>query len=201
MGLNGEADIINNLFVGNNVTGTGGGAVYAFSEYPSDTYASIVNNTFVSNWTTGGNPDLGKGGAVLGRCYNQYSTTELTLVNNIFYNNRARDNLSGNSAARDLLANVTLRFCGAYSDIDGSESYHYLNITPDADSITHVVGTGDPPIFSAGYHLSSPGPVYTPLDQGHDLGSTPYDKVPLDDLDGLPRPAGDCTDMGCYETQ
>ena len=55
----------------------------------------------------------------------------------------------------------------------------------------------------ANYHLNPSGPACTPMDHGHDRDpdDPPYDRVPLEDLDGLSRPAGECTDMGAYEAQ
>ena len=55
-------------------------------------------------------------------------------------------------------------------------------------------------MFVAGYYLAVPGPCYTPLDRGHDQDASPYDTVPLEDLNGVSRPQGDCTDMGACET-
>jgi len=32
-------------------------------------------------------------------------------------------------------------------------------------------------------------------------GNAPYDRVPLEDIEGTARPQGSRTDMGCYETE
>jgi hypothetical protein len=59
--------------------------------------------------------------------------------------------------------------------------------------------TNDPSMFVDGYHLAIPGPSYSPRNRGHDRDVAPYDTVPLEDLDGVARPQGTCTDMGAYE--
>jgi len=208
--FNSTVDVINNLFVENEVTGTGGGAVYAYSVarlYPHKyCRAWIINNTFVENWALDiPSVSNGNGGAVLARCQDANSSTELTLINNVLYENRGsgwqRSTSTGNSVWLDVLSVGSLLYCGAYSSVAGTATYHYMMITPGAGCITQQIVSGDPPIFTDGWRLSLSGPWYTPLDHGHDRGSSPYDKVPLDDLAGVERPQGTYTDMGAFEAQ
>ena len=200
---NSDLDIINNLFVGNQVIGAGGGAIYAesiWSFYASPTSANIVNNTFVENSATSEDPNYGRGGALVTYCNDYRIRTEVTLVNDIFYKNTARDSYAGNSIWLGEYSTGSLLFSGGFSDVSGSESYHYVNITPGTGCITEQILPQDPAMFVAGYYLAVPGPCYTPLDRGHDQDASPYDTVPLEDLNGVSRPQGDCTDMGACET-
>ena len=210
--------LINNLFVQNQVIGTGGGAMYAEGIWPYSTYANIVNNTFAENQAINSDQYNGNGGAVRAFSNDYRVTADLTLVNNIFYKNKARDWDQawsvGNSLYMGEYCTGSLLFSGAFSDVSGSESYHYVNITPDAGCITGLIGPNDPPMFVNGYHLKTSTPFYTPtpMDHGLDPGENQYfSGVPAIYLDGLPRPInistvtpngdGGCCDMGAYEAQ
>jgi hypothetical protein len=158
---------------------------------------------------------------VLGLSYNEYALTDLTLVNNIFYNNRAwnwqQSSSAGNSVALDSLSVGLVLFSGAFSGVSGSQAYHYLNVTPGTGCITEQILQNDPPMFvdegADDYHLKTSTPFYTPtpIDHGLDPGQNQYfSGVPEIDLDGLPRPvdistvtngAGGSCDMGAYEAQ
>ena len=199
--------VANNLFVKNKAKGTGGGAIDGHQ-----CTASVVNNTFVENGAIERDPYEANGGAVLLRGW----ATSGVLVNNIFYRNVAQGRSVGNSVACVFFATGSVLFCGAYSEISADDAYHYLVAEPGAGCFNHLVET-DPPedsIFvdegEGDYHLVLPAPEYTPVDQGHDPGGTPYHTVPSADLEGLKRPVdidtvtngtGGSSDMGAYEAQ
>ena len=101
--------------------------------------------------------------------------------------------------------------------MSGSDSsvWHYSGVTPGEGCYVHLIQVSDMPLFvdapNEDYHLRLPGPSYTPIDQGHNPDTSPYDSVPGLDLDGLHRPvdisgvvnAGSSayTDMGACERQ
>lgn len=205
--------ISNNLFVGNHVAGAGGGGIQALESKPT-----IVNNTFVGNsadldpvYLVGGN-----GGAILVR----FSDNPL-IINNIFFKNKAWDwsnssSTSGNSVACREFGTATLLYCRAFSDVTGSDTlaYHYSGATIGEGCGVQLILVTDTALFvdegSGDFHLRLPGPSYTPMDKGHDLGISSYDKVPTVDLEGYARPvdisgvtngSGGSTDMGAYERQ
>lgn len=206
------ADIINNLFVENQVTGTGGGAIAAQSSSGS-TIANIINNTFVENQAFALEQDDGNGGAVLA-LGSLGSTAVLTLVNNIFYKNKAHFSANtGNSVACLLSSSASLLFCSAFSEASDQCGYHYSGLS-SGDGCYCALLQGNGSIFideqGADYRLDVTGPWYTPIDKGHNPAAVPYSLVPDIDLDGLPRNvnistisdgSGGWWDMGAYEAQ
>jgi hypothetical protein len=172
----------------------------------------------VENEATNTGYGQGNGGAVLIR-RDQYGYASGVLVNNIFYNNLGHGPANkGNSVAcygYPDPATASVYYCDAFPDMLDPD-YHY---TPP----WVTVGPGNlyvDPLFvnsASNFHLQYPGQsVTSPMDWGHDLGDSPYDKVPATDWHGLPnvrpvdiddqlapnRPyATDTTDMGCYERQ
>ena len=197
--------IDNNLFVRNHVAGTGGGGVQV-----RDSDSVIINNTFVENCASNTTSTNGNGGAILVR----NATANPLIINNIFYDNTARDANAGNSVACRESATASIFYCGAFSHVSGSDSaYHYSLVTPGTGCSVHRIYTGDTPIFvdeaNDDYHLRLPGPAYTPIDQGHDPDSSQYDKVPAADFDGhlrvdiptVTNGSGGYCDMGAFERQ
>ena len=200
--------IKNNLFIHNRASGEedlGGGAIYA-----EDSEARIVNNTFVENCvgtlTEGGSfPAPGSdiwadveleafGGAVHVTGPNQ-TTRRVTLVNNIFYDNRAGE---GDGVAGTAYGLADVSYCAAYrvTDPPGSQSNNY---THSANSECNP-GTGllylDPSFSNpaAGYYWlqSSSGA----RGQGTTLTYN------TSDINGFPRPGTDSAyDMGAYESE
>jgi hypothetical protein len=198
-----DVTIVNNLFVGNYVTGlTGGGGVQARESSPV-----IVNNTFVDNRAT-----AGRGGAILLR-----SSGHGLIINNIFYKNKAKywDQPSNPLSSGHSVAcgeggvTASVSFCDAFSDLSATSSYHYKQV-PSTDNCIFV-----DPLFvdeaEQDYHLQlPPSGLATPIDKGHNPGVAPYDTVPLCDLERKLRPVDDTVvpnagtefaDMGAYETQ
>lgn len=165
-----------------------------------------MNNTFAENEALSQLPASGYGGAVLARGSAQSAFIYPILVNNIFCNNLANGLNNGNSVYPygSLFVAGTLLYNGAFSDISDSASYHYSSLTPGLGCFFGLLHGWDPPLFVGlnDYHLNTTSPVYSPspIDAGHAHGASPYDLVPADDLDGLPRQSSP-PDMGCYETQ
>jgi len=124
---------------------------------------------------------------------------------------------AGNSVACTEGGRATILHCGAFSDVSGSDTntYHYLGGTVGAGCYVQRILQGDTPIFvdeaNGDLHLRLPGPAYTPIDKGHNPGSSPYGTVPALDLDVNVRPVdipnigndgGNAfCDMGAYEKQ
>ena len=188
--------VVNNIFRGNKAGN--GGAIY--TQYTP----VIVNNTFVDN-QAGSTATPGIGGAVAAD--SQYACP--LLVNNVFCGNLAINSLgTGNSVACRQFGNAIVRYCWAYSDVTGSDTlpYHYIlggSSMIGTECSVYYLSLGS--IFvnelSHDYHLASPGPLYTPIGQGHDpvSGDPVYSAIPSRDYDRLPRSVS--TDMGAYEVQ
>lgn len=120
--------VVNNVFVhnhtpGNAEYGAGGGGLQAYCSP-----AAIVNNTFVENYVgTGTWPSITPavyGGAIHVRWPDEYGTAEsVSIVNNIFYGNRAG---FGNSVACTNFGVAAISYCDAWST--ASASYHYYDV-------------------------------------------------------------------------
>jgi len=202
-----SAVIKNNLFIHNRATGwndLGGGAIYA-----EDSEARIVNNTFVENCVgtlseNGQFPAEGEdiwadvtlaayGGAVHVTRFGS-STRQVTLINNILYDNKAA---SGTAVACTAGGVAAVSYCDAYHPESGDDYYFYETGDPPC-LLTVDVDTcccADPLFASGGYGLSSSSPLYT---THHGTSDPP---APSYDIAGQQRPTGGYTEMGAYENQ
>ena len=193
--------IVNNLFVRNHTDGSeyyglGGGAIHGLGSAPV-----IVNNTFVENWVgpSAWSDDAGDmtlvayGGAIHMR--DNYSTPA-TVVNNIFYDNRAAQ---GQSVACTQDGNANVAYCDTcpcqgqvwcYHSDPPTQQFPDTTILVDALTSWYV----DPSFSGSNYWLSSSSLLRTTY---HGTSSSP---APPADIEGRLRPGADgFTDMGVYE--
>ena len=177
--------IINNLFIKNVVSGTGGGAINALQAVPT-----IINNTFVGNKVI-----VGAGGAVILR-----STTNVVMLNNVFYDNQAPSGLSVYSTGGSHI----IAYCNAWNRPPSSNApaTHFRNSSgtliagvdavscfyADPCFVSVPIINGEPDYLNGDYHLQAVS-LSPCIDKGINWTNTsPYDKVPLDNLEGNPRP-------------
>ena len=198
--------IANNLFVGNHVAGTGGGAINALGATPY-----IVNNTFVGNRAYMRN-GYGSGGAILLK-----PASYQKIFNNIFRDNYAE--IHGQSIYDEATGTNPqyIRFCDAWNNEGpNSDLAHYAradgNVISGLDTASCLHADPKFVTFDPYYHLALDSPC---IDKGinrdgYYLGYL-YDKVPITDFDGYGRPVdilgitnyGDeaYCDLGAYEVQ
>jgi predicted outer membrane repeat protein len=212
------ATVVNNLFVGNHAGGVGGGAVCALDVSPE-----IVNNTFVENEATNSSSQAtGHGGGILFWA-DSSAVTGLSL-NNLFCENKAKNYTLQTSHGNSVecygpslyTAQADIEFCDSFSALYyNTDVYHYY--LPNGPALGAGNEHGDPLFVNptSDWQLQLPGQnQWSPIDKGHDLDDSPYDKVPTTDRYGQPgsRPVdiddqtvpdgtGGTTDMGCYEKQ
>ena len=187
-------EIKNNLFLHNHASGAddlGGGAIYA-----KDSEARIVNNTFVENlvgdgtltetgWTSvtakvyGGAVHVAKPGT---------STRRITLINNIFYKNRA---FTGDSVACTDSGLADVSYSDAWPGDDPPLRRNYT-----AETGSECTLPPSPlylePVFSSGHYWLQPACVLR--NQGLYLD---YNAI---DFGGWPRPGTGGVDIGAYES-
>ena len=208
-------EIKNNLFIHNRASAEydgpygadqGGGAIYC-----RDSEATVVNNTFVENlvgdgtltgagWT---NVSLAAfGGAVHVTSPNQ-TNRQVTLINNIFYDNGA---LYGKSVACTEDGVASISYCDAYAEAQPSaqpeiEQYHYAYATGGEYQIIARPLYLPPGFFdsaNAAYWLSVSSLLREDANRGqsHNVNSA----VPLVDILGHARDGSQYTDMGAFES-
>jgi len=203
--------ITNNLFLGNHVAGTGGGAINALVAVPW-----IINNTFVGNWAGPGNGKPGDGGAIILR-----GTSGVTVYNNIFYGNTAAN---GQSVFADSGCGAQrLAFCDAWNPTGTNDALTHFRRYNGTVIAEETVGSSIylDPLFvyvdanpaNGDYHLTyqPPNSISPCIDKGANPGSSPYDKLPAADFDRNMRPVDISgvtnygtdafCDMGAYELQ
>lgn len=198
--------IVNNLFrrnhtQGNLSSGKGGGAIHAYRSNPT-----IVNNTFVDNYVgTGTWPDISTaayGGAIHVRGSQGLAST---IVNNIFYDNRAtvgRSVACTSDGTYVGLANVS--YCDARIDNNsaGGQTDHYYQQIGGSQcnlgsTISYVV-PGFSDIADGSYWLVPASTLRVSPNHGQSHADNVI--VPESDITGKTRPGDGYTDMGAYES-
>ncbi|MCX6346123.1 MAG: hypothetical protein NT018_13800 [Armatimonadetes bacterium] len=163
---------------------------------------TIVNNTFVENWVgTGAFSETGDKWANItpaaygGAIQVKGSTSPVSVVNNIFYDNMA---LYGNSVA-----------CTEYGEADVS----YCDAWPGTSGDNYATDTGG--VCNLGIRVIYLNPLFANISNGsywldinslllqdpnHGQSRTYNNNVPEFDITGHERPGDLYTDMGAYES-
>ncbi len=177
-----DVDITNTLFYNNRTNNTGrGGAIYVVGGNPI-TNVDITNCTFAENFAA-------DGGAIDSDMLSNVANngTNINVTNSIFWGNTSNGTTSQINTSTGTVVNLD------YCSLQGNSCMANNGGTGTINCGAGML-YGQAPLFvnqgTGDLHLTSSSPAIN-------TGTTT--NAPPDDLDGLPRPFGSGTDMGCYE--